>query len=643
MKIKHNIVSLVISFGLSFSSIQKTVKAQIIPDTTLSNNSKVINSINNNLNIHGGTVRGNNLFHSFREFNVNTGQSVFFDASGINNIFTRVTGANPSNIFGTLGVNGNANLFFINPNGIIFGPDAHLDLSGSFFATTADNIRFGNDIYSAVQKNPPPVSLTHNFPDGLGFGSNPGNIVIQGNGHGLKSDALIPSFSLFQENQPIKGLTVNSSNLTLIGGNILFEGGILRSKTGNIEIASIKSGQLTFSPQLNINYNKVLKFNKIQFLDKSLIKSESGSIIIQTENLSIQKGSLLWLSNKNNTALSGNIFINAQNLLELKNNLDFPAGIVTDAINQNGGKITLTSSNLVVKDGSSITTRTFNHNKAGDIEIFAFDSINLSGALPTNDFASSQVISVVSDDTRGASGESGNINLRTTDLIIQNGAAIGTNTLSKGNAGDVLIRTKNLEITGRNDQLPFITSLIGSGGARSTASGNAGNIEIKTNKLNLSNGGLVVASQAGTGTTGKINITATESVKLEDNPFSGLIRASIRSAAVRQEIPGLLNVTNLSPTSSTNNITINTPNLTVIGSEITNKSEGRGKAESINLNIDNLKLDIRGEISATSETGLGGSISISGYKPNTPVSIINLNNSSKIITNNNTTSDTTRA
>lgn len=101
--------------------------AQIIPDATLGNqNSRVTTGVNIKEHgadlIEGGAQRGSSLFHSFAEFNVNNGQQVYFaNPTGVANIFSRVTGGNASNILGTLGVNGAANLFLLNPNGIIFG------------------------------------------------------------------------------------------------------------------------------------------------------------------------------------------------------------------------------------------------------------------------------------------------------------------------------------------------------------------------------------------------------------------------------------------------------------------------------------------------------------------------------------------
>ena len=105
-----------IPFSASFLPIH-SASAQITPDSTLGNESPVVNQLNQLKSlIEGGAVRGENLFHSFQEFNVGNGQSVYFvNPDGVNNILTRVTGANMSQILGTLGVNGNANLFLINP------------------------------------------------------------------------------------------------------------------------------------------------------------------------------------------------------------------------------------------------------------------------------------------------------------------------------------------------------------------------------------------------------------------------------------------------------------------------------------------------------------------------------------------------
>lgn len=120
--------------------------AQVIPDETLGSENSTVNSIDELRDrIEGGAIRGENLFHSFEKFGIPEGMEIYFaNPENISNIFSRITGNNISEIFGTLGVEGPANLFLINPNGIVFGENARIDVGGSFIATTAEKIHFGD-------------------------------------------------------------------------------------------------------------------------------------------------------------------------------------------------------------------------------------------------------------------------------------------------------------------------------------------------------------------------------------------------------------------------------------------------------------------------------------------------------------------
>ncbi|MDV3351111.1 filamentous hemagglutinin N-terminal domain-containing protein [Leptothoe sp. LEGE 181152] len=114
----------------------------VIPDNTLGAESSVVNSLDSLIQlVEGGVVREGNLFHSFWEFNVAEGHEVFFvNPTNVESILTRVTGDKPSAILGRLGVLGDANLFLLNPNGIVFGEASTLDVNGSFYASTAEAI-----------------------------------------------------------------------------------------------------------------------------------------------------------------------------------------------------------------------------------------------------------------------------------------------------------------------------------------------------------------------------------------------------------------------------------------------------------------------------------------------------------------------
>jgi len=189
-----------------------------------------VNQTGNSYNITGGQRSGDgaNLFHSFQEFGLNAGQTAnFISAPEINNILGRVTGGNASIINGLIQITGgNSNLFLINPAGLIFGPNATLNIPGDFTATTATGIGFNAGWFNAFGSNK--YSALIGEPSAFAFSiSQPGAILQSGN------------------------LTLNpEQNLTLLGGTVVNLGSIT-SPGGNITIAAVPGENLVRINQEN--------------------------------------------------------------------------------------------------------------------------------------------------------------------------------------------------------------------------------------------------------------------------------------------------------------------------------------------------------------------------------------------------------
>jgi filamentous hemagglutinin family protein len=177
----YSYLRLIFIFFIAFYLQDSKIYSEIIPDGTLGSG-KSISGPNYKITSDLGKIAGNNLFHSFSEFNIYTNESATFSGpSNISNIISRVTGNQSSYIDGLLKseIQG-ADFYFINPNGVMFGKNASIDVSGSFYVSSADYIKLGdNGRFDA--KSPAEINLSIANPEAFGFlGNNINNIEIRG-------------------------------------------------------------------------------------------------------------------------------------------------------------------------------------------------------------------------------------------------------------------------------------------------------------------------------------------------------------------------------------------------------------------------------------------------------------------------------
>ncbi|MBR8831468.1 MAG: hypothetical protein N5P05_000954 [Chroococcopsis gigantea SAG 12.99] len=452
--------------------------AQITPDTTLGAEGSRVMSQEGQDSIGGGAIRGENLFHSFEKFNVDEGRSVYFNnPDGVARIFTRVTGNSVSKILGTLGVSGNADLFLMNPNGIIFGPAGSLDVKGSFVATTATSVKFAGDggEFSAIDSSNPPL-LTSNIPVGLQFRSAVGDIVLEYGGQN------------FLFGQPGK-------TLAFLGGNVTIEKSI-ESYGGRVELGSVAANSyVSLQPVTDgwtLGYEGVKNFQDIEIrksiaiiianLDQLNIPSldvNPGNMQIQSRNLTIKDGSQILGS-------QGNIKVSATDTVEITGVTpgfeEFTSSINNQALSdEDAGKITIDTRKLILRDGGQVITTTTSINffgqitiatgRGGDIIVKASDSVEIEGASreKTGLFAASD-----------SYGVGGNIIINTPRLTINGKGTINVSGMLVPEEPSINPQAGNININ--SDSISLDRGSI-SAETRKGGGGSGANITIKAKTL----------------------------------------------------------------------------------------------------------------------------------------------------------------
>jgi filamentous hemagglutinin family protein len=635
------------SFGFICIS-NKISSAQVTSDNTVNTQ---VNQNGTVVEITGGETRDSNLFHSFQEFSIPTGNEAFFNnGSAIANIFSRVTGNTVSQIEGLIRANGSANLFLINPAGIIFGENASLDIGGSFLATTANSIQFNDGEFSAIAPEEEPI-LTISVPIGLSFDESPGEIINN---------------SVANERRGLEVATGN--NITLLGGNISFEAGTVTAPGGKVDL-----GGLSAAGTVNIADDGSLAFpNNVAQADLSLeagivdVRGSGGSININAGNVELKAGDLgssavaasTAVGSKVTEAQAGNITIDATNKIVINDST--VANVVDFDTEGDAGGISINTGSLSLTNGGAVNASTYGQGNAGQVKITAQDTVDIGGenlegfpsgvdssvdseatgnaggvsiktsslSLTNGGFINASTFSqgnaglvevnaqntivIDGESSQGfisgigsqvnfeATGDAGGVNLTTSSLSLMNGGVINASTLGQGNAGTLEIMAKDTISIDGESSAGFITAITSTVGStlNSEATGNAGGIRITTNSLFLSNGGQVDASTFGQGNAGTLEIMAKDTISIDGKSLEGSV--SIAASKVLPEAVG-----------NAGGVKITTDFLSLTNGGQANASTlGQGNAGELIVKADSLSLDNNAKIIAATESGFGGIVDL---------------------------------
>jgi filamentous hemagglutinin family protein len=420
-----------------------------------------------------GKQVGSNLFQSFGLFGLTSGETATFTGPAtISNVIGRVTGGSPSSINGGIQstITG-AKLYLINPSGVVFGPNATVNVSGSFHASTADYLKM-SDGAKFQATNPAASTLSAAPPAAFGFlTASPAQISVNGGTLG-----------------PVPG------TLDLVGGPVSISGGTLSAPAGTIHVTSAAgTGEVPVDAG-----------------------NKSALTVTTFGPVSISGNSTLDVSNPNGVGSGGSVFIRSGALT-----------IEASTINADnygsgtGGGVTIgVDRDIILSSGAQVHSFVNGLGNGGSVEVTAGEALTLTGP-------NTRITTTVQPTATGAAGA---VTVTAQQIEITGGAEIASKTAGPGGGGILTVTATAgaLVLDGQNTGGP-ITGIVAS--ATMPQSGPAGRIMISAGTLTIECGAQIASTNAGTGNGGTIDITATGDVNLSGTGPSGASGINVSSSS----------------------------------------------------------------------------------------------------------------
>ena len=527
----------VVAVGLGCGSAIAQIR--IVPDSTLGPaSSDVIRSTSNPAidEIWGGDISGTNLLHSFEEFNVEEGRGVYFYTapSNIENIFSRVTGNNPSEILGVLGTSGNSvpNLWLINPNGILFGPSSQLNLGGAFLATTANEVQIegiGSIAASNITDNSDILRI-----DSSAFifnRDNPNARIINQSQSPIRFSPILPisDFSDYSGLEVLPG-----QDLGFVSRYISLQEGGINVLHGDVFLSALEDVELTNGATVQAG-NVLVDTNRLSIQDGSQILTQFIDPRITEYVTYFDQGSSTFFDITPDESFQelvpieiGDITISARESVTISGVSDSgqSSRIGTGALGalRTGGNITLESDRLTVSEGGRITSNYLSvsdSNESGGAIDIDSDSIDISGSFlvpESADLDTTERLSAIVIGGGVIAPTDGSVSIRSEEFSLLNGARIIVNLSERKFSentpffpGGIGIESTSALISGASENNAQSSLFSG----RASSDGKIAPVTITSNLLTVQEGAVVLGQD--------VNISASEILSVEDDSIIGII------------------------------------------------------------------------------------------------------------------------
>lgn len=552
-----------------------------------------------------GQQVGGNLFHSFEKFDLSAGESATFSGEAtVKNIIGRVTSGLASNIDGTVRNSvPNADLYLLNPSGVLFGRNAKLEVQGGFHVSTANVLQLGTEgNFNAT--TPSNSILTSATPTAFGFlTATPANLTSEGAQFTVPTGKTLSfiagdidfHYSMVNNQAQLTKLSATNGRINLISNRSLGEvalqsdGVLTPTQLGDIYLTAI---------QMSSNDGGNIYIRSGEFvLDNSLVALQAGTraggeLNIKARNVTITDGSRITTSAL--IARAGNVSIQAEDTIRLngQDSQNLGSYIISNTRSKNssgtGGTINLQARRVELQDGAKLGVSSYGAANGGEIAIQA-EEVLLDGA----DKQTPSSIYLVATDN----GQGGSLKLQANQLSLLNGTYIGADTDNTGQGGNISIATQTLTLNGLSSEgkASYISS-----NTLSTAesAGQGGEIGIVTQRLNLSNGAQITASTLGQGQGGKIQIQATE--------------IALAGQDSKQRHSGIFSIAGTAATGHAGQIEVATQDLVMQEyAEVNAGTYGQGKGGDITIKANRISLSSNAKVTALSRgTGDAGTVNL---------------------------------